>query len=84
MSPDSFSSSLKFDQSELAIDAARRDQSLVLTSPWLVEEDVQLGFLVLVFESVLKTGKGYYLVLGEAAQLLRRWLCDVAQRVQQN
>jgi len=46
MSPDSFSSSLKFDQSELAIDAARRDQGLVLTSRRLVEEDVQLGFLV--------------------------------------
>ncbi|MEB2871277.1 LysR substrate-binding domain-containing protein [Pseudomonas rhizosphaerae] len=90
MSIDSFSSGLKFDQSELAIDAARRDQGLVLTSPWLVEEDVQRGLLVPVFDSVLKTGKGYYLVqakdvvLGEAAQLLRRWLCDVAQRVQQN
>jgi LysR family glycine cleavage system transcriptional activator len=90
MSADSFSSSLKFDQSELAIDAARRDQGLVLTSPWLVEENVQRGLLVSVFDSVLKTGKGYYLVqakdvvLGEAAQLLRRWLCDVAQRAQQN
>jgi len=89
MSLDCFSSSLKFDQSELAIDAARRDQGLVLTSPWLVEEDVQLGLLVPVFDSVLKTGKGYYLVqandvvLGEAAQLLRRWLCDAAQHVQQ-
>jgi LysR family glycine cleavage system transcriptional activator len=85
ISPDSFSSSLKFDQSELAIDAARRNQGLVLTSPWLVEEDVQRGLLVPVFDAVLKTGKGYYLVqakdvvLGEAAQLLRRWLCDVAQ-----
>jgi LysR family glycine cleavage system transcriptional activator len=90
MSADSFSSSLKFDQSELAIDAARRDQGLVLTSPWLVEENVQRGLLVPVFDSVLKTGKGYYLVqakdvvLGEAAQLLRRWLCDVAQRAHQN
>ncbi|WP_241192220.1 LysR substrate-binding domain-containing protein [Pseudomonas orientalis] len=90
MSADSFSSSLKFDQSELAIDAARRDQGLVLTSPWLVEEDVERGLLVPVFDAVLKTGKGYYLVqakdvvLGEAAQLLRRWLCDVAQRVQKN
>ena len=88
MSPDSFSSSLTFDQSELAIDAARRDQGLVLTSPWLVEEDVQRGFLIPVFDSVLKTGKGYYLVqakdvvLGEAAQLLRRWLSDLAQQAQ--
>ena len=87
MSSDSFSSSLKFDHSELAIDAARRDQGLVLTSPWLVEEDVQRGFLVPVFDSVLKTGKGYYLVqakdvvLGEAAQVLRRWLCEVAQQL---
>ncbi|KRP60189.1 LysR family transcriptional regulator [Pseudomonas trivialis] len=90
MSPDSFSSGLKFDQSELAIDAARRNQGLVLTSPWLVEEDVQLGLLVPVFDSALKTGKGYYLVqakdvvLGEAAHLLRRWLCDVAQSAREN
>ena len=89
MSADRFSSSLRFDQSELAIGAARRDQGLVLTSPWLVEEDVQLGLLVPVFDSVLKTGKGYYLVqakdvvLGEAAHLLRQWLCDVAQQAQQ-
>ncbi|WP_254074847.1 LysR substrate-binding domain-containing protein [Pseudomonas graminis] len=87
MYPDSFSSSLRFDQSELAIDAARRDQGLVLTSPWLVEEDVQRGLLVPVVASALKTGKGYYLVqakdvvLGEAAQRLRQWFCDVAQRV---
>lgn len=90
MSLDSFSSSLKFDQSDLAIDAARRDQALVLTSPWQVEENVQRGLLVRVFDSVLKKGKGYYLlqakdvVLDEAARLLRRWFCDAAQRVQQN
>lgn len=85
---DSFSSSLKFDQSELAIDAARRDQGLVLTSPWLVEEDVQRGSLIPVFDPILETGKGYYLVqakdvvLGEAARLLRLWLRDLAQRAQ--
>ncbi|WP_434694611.1 LysR substrate-binding domain-containing protein [Pseudomonas sp. Z1-14] len=90
MSPDNFSSSLKFDQSELAIDAARRDQGLVLTSPWLVEDDMEQGLLVPVVDAVLKTGKGYYLVqakdvvLGEAAQLLRQWLCEVARRVQQH
>ena len=54
-----FGSGLKFDQSELAIDAARRDQGLVLTSPWLVEEDVERGRLIPVFDSVLETGKGF-------------------------
>jgi LysR family glycine cleavage system transcriptional activator len=80
-----FGSGLKFDQSELAIDAARRDQGLVLTSPWLVEEDVERGRLIPVFDSILETGKGYYLVqakdvvLGSAAAQFRQWLCEAAQ-----
>ena len=80
-----FGSGMRFDQSELAIDAARRDQGLVLTSPWLVEEDVERGRLIPVFDSVLETGKGYYLVqakdvvLGSAAAQFRQWLCEAAR-----
>ncbi|MCY1396608.1 Glycine cleavage system transcriptional activator [compost metagenome] len=57
-------SGLRFDQSELAIDAARRGQGLVLTSPWLIEEDLGSGRLVQLFEHSLITGKGYYVVYG--------------------
>lgn len=57
-------SGLRFDQSELAIDAARRGQGLVLTSPWLIEEDLECGRLVQLFGHTLITGKGYYVVYG--------------------
>ncbi|EPG2632663.1 LysR substrate-binding domain-containing protein [Pseudomonas aeruginosa] len=57
-------SGLRFDQSELAIDAARRGQGLVLTSPWLIEEDLECGRLVQLFGHSLITGKGYYVVYG--------------------
>lgn len=75
----------RFDQSGLAIDAARRSQGLVLTSPWLVEDDVEQGHLIQLFGAALKTGKGYYLVHaqeivpGGAAEQFSRWLCDAAQ-----
>lgn len=54
----------RFDQSELAIDAARRSQGVVLTSPWLIEEDLENSRLVQLFEYALRTGKGYYVVHG--------------------
>lgn len=63
-SPTGKVSGLRFDQSELAIDAARRGQGLVLTSPWLIEEDLGNGRLVQLFEHSLITGKGYYVVYG--------------------
>lgn len=71
---------IRFDQSELAIDAARRGQGLVLTSPWLVEDAIEQGQLVQVFEAALTVGKGYYLVhsdqspLRDPVQRLRQWL----------
>lgn len=49
MSFDRLKSDLRFDQSEMAIDAARRSQGIVLTSPWLVEDDVAQGSLVQLF-----------------------------------
>lgn len=75
---------LHFDQSELAIEAARRDQGLVLTSPWLVEDDVEQGKLVQLFAQAVFTGKAYYIVhdqetaLSDAAQRLVDWLLDAA------
>ncbi|HXR02297.1 MAG TPA: LysR substrate-binding domain-containing protein, partial [Pseudomonas sp.] len=63
-SPTGKVSGLRFDQSELAIDAARRGQGLVLTSPWLIEEDLEYDRLVQLFEHSLITGKGYYVVYG--------------------
>lgn len=77
-------SGLRFDQSELAIDAARRGQGLVLTSPWLIEEDVECGRLVQLFGHSLITGKGYYVVhgidrpLSAGGQALYEWFCHNA------
>ncbi|WP_256350257.1 LysR substrate-binding domain-containing protein [Pseudomonas sp. P7759] len=71
---------IRFDQPELAIDAARRGQGLVLTSPWLVEDALEQGQLVQVFEAALTVGKGYYLVHSDQSPLrapverLRQWL----------
>ncbi|NBF12609.1 LysR substrate-binding domain-containing protein [Pseudomonas sp. Fl4BN1] len=85
LSFDGMTSDLRFDQSEMAIDAARRGQGLVLTSPWLVEDDVERGSLVQLFPYTLWTGKGYYLVssndrpLGAVARQLRDWLIKAAQ-----
>jgi LysR family glycine cleavage system transcriptional activator len=79
-------SGLRFDQSELAIDAARRGQGLVLTSPWLVEDDLEQGRLVQVFTQPLRTGKGYYLVHGKektlspGAQQLHEWIVSMSEQ----
>lgn len=73
-------SGIRFDQSELAITAAKSSQGLVLTSPWLVEDDVERGRLIQLFPHSLRTGKGYYLVygkgtvLGPGAQDLYDWM----------
>lgn len=75
---------IRFDQSELAIAAARGGQGLVLTSPWLVEEDVEHGRLIQLFPHSLRTGKGYYLVQGmdavlsAGAQDLYNWMISCA------
>lgn len=84
MSFDRIGRQLKFDQSELAIDAARRSQGMLLTSPWLVEEDVQEGRLIQVFPEGLRTEKDYFLIkaksikLSQGAQLLYEWLMSKA------
>ncbi|AUG07722.1 hypothetical protein CXQ82_14420 [Pseudomonas sp. S09G 359] len=53
---------MRFDQSELAIDAARRSQSVVLTSPWLVEDALEQNQLAQLFDTSLSEGEDYYLV----------------------
>ncbi|WEK32873.1 MAG: LysR substrate-binding domain-containing protein [Candidatus Pseudomonas phytovorans] len=86
MSFDGTLADLHFDHSEMAIDAARRSQGLVLTSPWLVEDDLERGSLVELFPHTLRTGKNYFLVhkkdrqLSTAAQQVGDWLLKAAQR----
>ncbi len=72
---------IHFDASHLAIDTARRDQGLVLTSVSLVEQEMASGELIEPFEGRLRVDEGYYLVgpkgsfaLGGAVEALRFWL----------
>lgn len=79
--------SLRFDRSELAIDAARRSQGLVLTSPWLVEDDIEQGRLVQAFTRSLGVGKAYYLVRRgnvpqrASVELFRKWIINCADQI---
>ncbi|UQV47794.1 LysR family transcriptional regulator [Janthinobacterium lividum] len=87
MSFDGMTSNLRFDQSEMAIDASCRGQGLVLTSPWLVEDNLERGNLIQLFPHALRTGKNYYLVssrerpLVAAAQQFRDWMLDTARSI---
>ena len=84
MSFDGMTSDLRFEQSEMTIDAARRSQGLVMTSPLLVEDDLERGSLIELFPHALRTVKSYYLVCSKdrplcgTAQLFRDWLIDIA------
>ncbi|MCB1619699.1 MAG: LysR family transcriptional regulator [Thiothrix sp.] len=71
---------LYFDQTLLAIDAARRGQGVVLSNALLVQEELHRGQLVSPFPCQLARDQGYYLVyprqypLSQAARKLRDWL----------
>lgn len=73
-------SGLHFDQSMMAIDAAVREQGLVLSSAILVQAELQEGSLIEPLPIRMPVGKGYYLVhskhspLRPAAQALKDWL----------
>lgn len=73
---------LHFDQTLLAIEAARRGRGLVLCSPILVEEEVAEGSLHEAFPCVLKLPKSYYLIepratpLRPVAELLKAWILE--------
>lgn len=72
--------SLHFDQPLLAIDAAKRDQGVVLSNTLLVQDELKQGTLVEPFQQHLQVDKSYYLVhpkrqaLSPAAQALKTWL----------
>ncbi|WMC11654.1 LysR substrate-binding domain-containing protein [Oceanimonas pelagia] len=71
---------LYFDQSLLAIDAAKRGQGMVLSNGLLAAEEIGSGELINPFGCSLCTCKGYYLVhpkrspLSPEANLLKQWL----------
>lgn len=80
---------INFDASHLAIDTAKRDQGVVLTSAPLVEQEIASGELIEPFEARLTVDEGYYLIgpkgsfaLGGAVEALRSWLrqeCRISQ-----
>lgn len=76
---------IHFDQSLMAIEAARQGQGLVMTSPHLVEAESADGSLVEPFPHVLPLTQGYYVVhhrrlpLRPAAIAVKQWLIDEAR-----
>jgi len=73
---------LHFDQALLAIDAAKRNQGVVLCSALLVQEELKTGELIEPFSHRLPMDKNYYLVhptntpLSPAASALKNWLIE--------
>ncbi|CAM2157994.1 LysR substrate-binding domain-containing protein [Paraburkholderia tropica] len=84
LSPDEIESirGIHFDQSLMAIDAALRNQGIVLTSALLVEDELANGSLVEPFVFALALRTAYYLVhpRAEAAvpavETLKEWFLD--------
>jgi LysR family glycine cleavage system transcriptional activator len=72
--------SLHFDQSIMAIEAARQDQGLVLSSALLTEKEVNEGTLVEPFKQRLALNKSYFVthdkgtLLRPAVAALKDWL----------
>ncbi|MBE2260128.1 MAG: LysR family transcriptional regulator [Rhodobacteraceae bacterium] len=60
---------IHFDQSLITIDAAKRGQGVVLTSPLLTEEEVSEGSLIEPFEQRLPLVKGFHIVHQRQARL---------------
>jgi LysR family glycine cleavage system transcriptional activator len=77
---------IHFDQSLMAIEAARLGQGVVLTSALLTEEEMAVGTLVEPFAHRLPLASGYYVVhhrkwpLGPAAEAVREWLVEETRR----
>ncbi|MFP8965243.1 LysR substrate-binding domain-containing protein [Pokkaliibacter sp. CJK22405] len=69
-----------FDNSIVAIEAAKNHQGVVLASRWQVPEELATGELVALDEEVLDTQKGFYIVhpkglyLRPAVATLKEWL----------
>lgn len=72
--------SVYFDQSSLALEAAKADQGVVLSNPLLAADDLQSGALVEPFAHALRLDTGFFLVfrrqslLKPSAQALKDWL----------
>ena len=75
---------LHFDQSLMAIEAARHGHGAVLTSRHLTETEIASNSLIEPFPCRLQSGQGYYVVhprklsLSPTAALVRQWLIDTA------
>lgn len=72
--------SLHFDQTLLGIEAAKRNQGVVLGNRLLVQEELDQGQLIEPFDFRLPSDKNYFVVhprafpLSTAAQLFKEWL----------
>lgn len=75
---------MHFDQSLLAIEAAKRGHGVVLASPYLTEMEVASRALIEPFACCLKLESGYYVVhpsktiLSQVAMCVKQWLIEEA------
>ena len=78
---------MHFDQSLLAIEAAKRGHGVVLASPYLTEAEVASRALIEPFDCCLKLENGYYVVHpsktipGQAVMRVKQWLIEEAAKV---
>lgn len=78
---------MHFDQSLLAIEAAKRGHGVVLASPYLTEAEVASRALIEPFDCCLKLESGYYVVHpsktipSQAAMRVKQWLIEEAAKV---
>lgn len=77
---------IHFDQTLLAIDAAKHGQGVVISNRALVQKELKLNELVEPFDYKLTNNKNFYLVhpkqikLSPAAKKLKTWLLDEFER----
>ena len=82
----SVAKNVRFNQTALAIDAAVAGQGLALAHVDFVAADVAAGRLVRLFDTVLRTGAGFYIVYPRrtrhAAQIadVQAWLLQASRR----
>ncbi len=78
--PVSASKNIRFNQTALALEAARGGQGLALASEFLVEDDIAGGHLVRLFETRMRIGADFYVVAprkprhAASVEVVRGWL----------
>ncbi|GMB81997.1 transcriptional regulator GcvA [Shinella zoogloeoides] len=78
--PVSASKNIRFNQTALALEAARGGQGLALASEFLVEDDIAGGHLVRLFETRMRIGVDFYVVAphkprhAASVEAVRGWL----------